>query len=124
MQTKQREGHAEELLVADLLRKKGFVILEQNYQVGHLELDLIVMEQDVLCFVEVKSRKSEMYLEDIEVLIPKRKIRNVVAASDSYCQTHPTLKYKRVRFDVALLHIPDGQEPKLTYIRDAFVPIL
>ncbi|MDO5036013.1 MAG: YraN family protein [Porphyromonas sp.] len=116
------KGRADELLVADLMREEGFVVLEQNYRVGHLEIDIIALEGDTLCFVEVKSRKDRASLDEVSSLLNPRKIRNIILASDSYCQRSHPFAYRRVRFDLALLFSPATGSPELTYIRDAFVP--
>lgn len=121
-QANTREGFTEELLVSDLLRQEGFTILEQNYMVGPREVDIIAMERDVLCFIEVKSRTVKVLLGEIDILLPKKKRQNIIAVADSYCRSHTQLSYKAIRFDLALLHLPHQAEPELHYLRNAFVP--
>lgn len=80
------DGHQIELFIADELRKRGFVILEQNYKMGFLEVDLIALEGDVLCFIEVKARNRPFVLSELDVLIPPTKQQNMVQVADVFCR--------------------------------------
>ena len=50
-----REG---ENLAKVYLEKKGYKFLDRNFKRIHGEVDLIMMDGDVIVFVEVKDRKS------------------------------------------------------------------
>ena len=116
------DGLHVESLVADLLREAGFVILEQNFRLNHLELDLIAIDGDHICFIEVKARSSEYLLQDVDVLINAKKRNNITLAAESYLRQHPELFHYQVRFDYALAHVDKGKEPHIRYIKNAFVP--
>lgn len=111
-----------EQMVADLLRRAGFIILEQNYKVGHLEIDLIAMEGEVLCFIEVKSRAKPIRLEEVDELISAKQREHITLAADTFCRHSNQLKYNKVRFDYALVHVLQNHPPRVQYIRDAFTP--
>ena len=49
-------GNLGEASAAKFLRKNGYRILKRNYVDGGYEVDIIARKQDVLAFVEVKSR--------------------------------------------------------------------
>lgn len=49
-------GERGEKLAARLLRRKGYRILERNFQTRFGEIDLIARKGDQLVFVEVKTR--------------------------------------------------------------------
>lgn len=119
------DGHQIELFIADELRKRGFVILEQNYKMGFLEVDLIALEGDVLCFIEVKARNRPFVLSELDVLIPPTKQQNMVQVADVFCRNLRGLRYSNVRYDYALVYLPDSTTPRqVQYIRNAFVPTL
>ena len=83
MATQQEIGKmAEELAGAHLLNL-GYKILETNYQYGHLELDIIAMDNDELVVVEVKARCGIRYEHPSEA-ITDIKIKRVVEAADAY----------------------------------------
>lgn len=115
-------GLAVEVLVADLLRDEGFVILCQNYRFHHLEVDLIALDGDTLCFVEVKARSALYLLRDIDALIDARKRRNLILSAEHFVRSRPDLYGRQVRFDYALVHTPKEAEPHVRYIKNAFVP--
>lgn len=121
--TNRSDGHLVELFIADQLRQRGFVILEQNYTLGKLEVDLIALEGDTLCFIEVKARKHPFILSELEEVITPEKQEHMVVVSDAYCRFAKRVPYKSVRFDYVLVYLPDGITPKkVQYIRDAFTP--
>lgn len=115
-------GYAEEVLVADEMRQAGFVILAQNYRVGHLEADIIALEGDTLCVVEVKARASKANLRDLDVLIPPKKEQNLITIGDQFSRAHSGLNFRSIRFDFALVYAPYGGAPQVTYIKNAFIP--
>lgn len=117
------DGHQIELFIADELRQRGFVILEQNYKMGFLEVDIIALEGEVLCFIEVKARNRPFVLSELDLLIPPTKQRNMIEVADVYCRHLKGLRYTNVRYDYALVYMPDTVKPKqVQYIRNAFVP--
>ena len=54
--TNQEIGNIGENAAANLLIEKGYKILERNYRTSHLEVDIIALKDDVVAFVEVKTR--------------------------------------------------------------------
>ncbi|MDD7437829.1 MAG: YraN family protein [Bacteroidales bacterium] len=121
--SERSDGHQIELFIADELRKRGFVVLEQNYRMGFLEVDLIALEGEVLCFIEVKARNRPFVLSELDLLIPSTKRQNMIEIADSYCKNLKGLRYSNVRYDYALVYVPDSIKPKqVQYIRNAFVP--
>lgn len=74
-QANTREGFTEELLVSDLLRQGLYHIRTKLYGGLPREVDIIAMERDVLCFIEVKSRTVKILLGEMNILLPKKKDR-------------------------------------------------
>lgn len=121
--TQKTDGHLIELFICDELRKRGFVILEQNYTMGKLEVDIIAMERDILCFIEVKSRRHPILMSELDRVITPRQQEHMLYVSDNYCRRLKGLKYTSVRFDYILVLVPDGIKPThVKHIRNAFVP--
>jgi putative endonuclease len=54
-------GRRGENLSVEFLKKQGYKIMERNYRCSIGEVDIIAKEKNVLCFVEVKTRKTEEY---------------------------------------------------------------
>jgi putative endonuclease len=109
-------GSEGEQLVVQLLERKGFTILERNYAKQYGEIDLIARKNDIIAFVEVKTRKQSYF--DLEEVILPSKQRKIIAVAKNYLASH---KEDDIigRFDVALVH-GSGQEATINYIEDAF----
>ena len=60
---KQEKGKKGEQMAADYLRSKGYQILETNWRMGHLEVDIIAIGNNMLVFVEVKTRATNAFGE-------------------------------------------------------------
>lgn len=117
------DGVAYEEIVASELEDAGFVILSRNYRIGHYEADLVALEGDVLCIIEVKSRRDATQLSNIEALINRRKRMEMISLGNAFARGHRGLMFREIRFDFALVLIPKvGEEPVITYYRNAFLP--
>lgn len=95
VKTYQRGMRAEKL-AALWLRLKGYKILEQRYKTAVGEIDLIVSKNNLIAFVEVKTRPT--INESLESITPKMKSRITRTAQHYLSQNnHATLN---LRFDV------------------------
>jgi len=80
MKVANREtGRLGENLAANALREKGYRILERNFSNKFGEIDIIAKDEDVLVFVEVKTKKGEEFGLPEEMVNPAKlhKIRNM-----------------------------------------------
>ena len=73
-------GHKGEDIAADYLERHGYSILDRNWRCGHKELDLVVTKDNVVVFVEVKTRTSTDY-GDPQDFVDIRKMRRIVTSS-------------------------------------------
>ncbi|PJE68462.1 YraN family protein, partial [Candidatus Shapirobacteria bacterium CG10_big_fil_rev_8_21_14_0_10_38_8] len=60
MSSKDLGGRGESLAV-DILRKQGYKILQRNFSCKIGEIDIIALDDNVLIFVEVKTRSNSWY---------------------------------------------------------------
>jgi len=58
------------------LKKKGYNIIEQNYRTKFAEIDLIAKDKKELVFMEVRTKRGEMFGTPEETL-NKRKLRKL-----------------------------------------------
>lgn len=58
------------------LQSKGYTIICRNYKIRYAEIDIIARKNDVISFIEVKTRRSLRYGRPIEAvtLVKQRKI--------------------------------------------------
>ena len=73
--------------IAKHLRKYGFSILEQNFTVRSGEVDIIASKDDLLVFVEVKTR-SNTYFNTSEVITRSKQKKIALAAKTFLLQNN------------------------------------
>ncbi len=112
---RHREGARAELLAADVMRIRGYQVLEQRFRYRHSDVDLVARRGAVIVFVEVKSRADDRYGTAGEA-VTARKQANVVRAASVWLSRH-AVAWDAVRFDV--ITVTDG---KLEWLEDAFRP--
>lgn len=89
-------GDFGEEVAAEYLTENGYEILERNYTVRGGEIDIICMDKEELVFVEVKTRKSDIYGLPSEA-IDRRKAEHIRCAAERYYQQNPV--DCNIRFD-------------------------
>jgi putative endonuclease len=109
-------GKMGEQMAAKYLTDKGYVILEHNYRRGHLEIDLIALDEDELVIVEVKSRAYDNILQP-EDAVDHKKRQALIRLANEYVKTHN--RKENVRFDiVTVVSKADGAEIK--HLKNAY----
>ena len=107
-----------------MLEKKGFKVIEHNWRMGHLEIDLIAENREEIVIVEVKARTT-MYGEiQPEEYVDENKKRRMIAAGNAYIKHRKT--DKSLRFDIIGILV-DPQTQEITYrchMENAFRPQL
>lgn len=105
-----------------MLEKKGFRILERNWRMGHLEVDLIAENKKEIVFVEVKARTCILNGKMPEENVDEIKMRRITAAANAYLKYHKI--EKQPRFDVVGILV-DKNTNEITYrnyVENAFQP--
>jgi len=102
----------------DFLRNQGYKIIEHNFKNSLGEIDIIAQDKGDLCFVEVKTRKTERFGSPFEA-ISKTKQRKLSQVALSYLKDK-NLFNKSARFDV--VGIVHGNRGKVTIelLKNAF----
>lgn len=108
---RQSLGHLGEFIAAAFLEKKGYTILERNWRTPYGEIDLIAIHDDVVAFVEVKTRASNS-LGPPEISITPRKEQHMRNAAEYFIQQHPEL-INDWRIDAVAIQIQTGNSPPL-----------
>ena len=109
-----REG---ERIAERFLTKKGYKLVERNYRCAAGELDLIVLDQRVIVFVEVKTRTGMGYGTPLEAVEARKQQKMIYAAQ--FFLNAKKLSQREARFDVIGISWP-GTEPKVEHIENAF----
>lgn len=113
MKTKGRQslGRLGETLAGDLLKNKGYIILERNWRTPYGEIDLISSMGETIVFVEVKTRASSS-LGPPEISITNRKAEHMRNAALYFIQQHPEMKADW-RIDLITIQMKAGDEAVL-----------
>lgn len=94
---KRKLGFAGERRAAAALKKKKYKILERNYRCPFGEIDIIAQKEDVVCFVEVKTRSSDYFGAPNEAVNAERRKRYRNSARYYFNDCDPSVT---VRFDI------------------------
>ncbi|MYD96099.1 MAG: YraN family protein [Gammaproteobacteria bacterium] len=82
-----------------MLRRQGLHTLERNYSRRTGEIDLVMLDGDVLAFVEVRYRSPGAWTTGLGS-VDKAKRRRLVRTAELYLDEHPEHRYRGIRFDV------------------------
>ena len=118
-------GSRGELLAADLLVREGYRIVMSNFTVpvGRNsrgvqitgEIDIIALDGETLCFIEVKTRRSDAIAGPL-ANVDLRKQRQIARTARVYRHIFG-LNELQYRFDVVSVLMEKGLAPKLELFR-------
>lgn len=111
-------GDRGEDIAADLLEKDGYEIIERNYRYGHGEIDIVAKKNNILVFVEVKTRKN-LEFGPPELAITKNKQRQIRKIAEAYIFEN-TSSGMDCRIDVIAILLRKNLPPKINHIENAF----
>ena len=93
-------GIEAEQIALNHLKFLGYVMLFQRYKTSHGEIDLIVLKDEQLLFVEVKARKKQISLHNI--ISNKQLLRNY-AAAEIFLSKFIEYAHYSCRFDLIIV---------------------
>jgi putative endonuclease len=118
-------GDAGERLAADFLVENGYRLVVSNFKVpvGRNskgvsvtgEIDLIALDDNVLCFIEVKTRRSEEFTPVI-TNVDRRKQRQITRTARVYRNIFRVREMTH-RYDVVTVLMPKHAEPRIELIK-------
>ncbi len=116
--TRRQFGDRGEALAVALLERDGYEILERNVNCRHGEIDIIAVKDTVHCFVEVRSRATDVWGVPAESVIFAKQ-RKVVKAALWWMQRERLLERVPVRFDVISV-VGRGADARVEHLPNAF----
>lgn len=114
----QHVGTFGENAVTNHLKQQQFTIVERNFRCRGGEVDIIARKEDIVIFVEVKTRKSRSL--DVTQVVDYRKQQKIYTAAMFFMQQHHAHEYT-FQFDVAIVYAINNQ-CDIEYISNAFTP--
>lgn len=122
----RQTGEKGETLAARFLRLNGFRLVAANFTVpiGRNsrgaqvtgEIDLIALEGDTLCFIEVKTRASRDFGGPLSA-VDRQKQRQIIRAARVYRRIFGLFDM-RFRYDVVTVITPPNGRPEMELFRD------
>lgn len=109
---RQGELEAEQYLVA-----QGYELIMRNYRCSVGELDLVVQDQDVLVFVEVRTQSGPLFGDPLES-VTLRKQKQVIKAAAHYTARYQVMNHP-MRFDVIGISWTSSG-PQIIHVKGAF----
>ncbi|RSX54115.1 endonuclease [Bifidobacterium goeldii] len=102
------------------LQRRGYRILDRNWQTRYGEIDVVAMSPEgTLLFVEVKTRRSALYGVPQEAVTSHKRLRLRRASVQWLLAPEHRIAHNGVRFDVIAIIVRDGRV-QLRYIPEAF----
>ena len=112
---KQDIGQNGEGFVCERMQAEGFQILDRNIRFKFGELDIVAKENDILCFVEVRTREDSRMGHPLETISLKKQ-KTIRRAAEFYLLRR-NITNQAIRFDVAYIV---WSTMEYGYLRDVF----
>lgn len=114
-------GQRAEKMARQHLEKQGLIFMLQNYRCRRGEIDLVMKDQQMLVFVEVRYRSTPDYGSSAES-VTYQKQQKLIASAEHFLHAHPNLQKNICRFDVVALYRDpiDTATLQVDWIKHAF----
>lgn len=113
-------GRLGEDKACEYLKKLGYKILERNYRKSYGEIDIIAIEtlkdQKTLCFIEVKTRTSNVFGTPLESISPW-KLKSLMRTAEYYKISHRNLP-EAMRIDAISVILDDNRLQSIEFLKN------
>jgi len=116
---KKRTGNQAEELARRYLSARGLSFCVGNFQCKSGEIDLIMKQEDMLVFVEVRYRADTTHGTPLET-VTQGKQRKLIRTANYFLQQHFGNRWPACRFDVIGINGPLDESPHIQWIENAF----
>ena len=115
---KRQTGQKGEDLAVDYLMGLNYEVRERNFHFGHLEIDIIAFDGDLMVVVEVKSVFIGIEPDPVQYLT-RGQFRNLTKGAAAYLQLKGLTP--EVRFDLLCLSL-FRNPPLIRHFKDVWIP--
>lgn len=114
-------GQYAESVARQHLEKQGLIFIAKNYRCRQGEIDLIMKDQQILVFVEVRYRSTDHYGSSAES-VTRHKQQKLIISAEHFLHSREDLKRSNCRFDVVALYEAPTNTATLhiNWIKNAF----
>ena len=118
MATHNELGQLGENLALKHLLEKGYKLLSRNFRFKHLEVDLIMQDENKLVFVEVKTRQTAEIGEPY-LAVTRTKQKQIIKVANHYIIENDL--QNESRFDIVSI-VHNSYRTAIEHIDNAFTP--
>ena len=113
-------GKLGEAAVCRYLTRQGYTVRDRNFRIRGGEIDIVAVRDDMLCFVEVKTRHA-LSPASGDAAVDRRKQRLIVRAASHYLEQRGLdAESWYVRYDIASVEVWNGEIIHIDYLENAF----
>lgn len=122
MKTKYKKnfGNYGENLSVKYLKTNGYKILDTKWSKNKREIDIVAEKDNVIHFIEVKTRKK-IKKDEINEMINEKKIKNITLAIEDYLNEKNLQQYQ-ISLDVIIVIFANKKEYTITHYKNAYYP--
>ena len=114
---RQRIGAIGEDIALNWLNEKGYELVQRNFRFKNDEIDLIMLKDDVLFFVEVKTRRNDNYGLAEYAMTPK-KLTALFRCIDHYLYTQDKLEIEWQLDLIVVEKLQKDKAPKIFHFEN------
>ena len=115
---KSQLGQVGENTAVDFLENHGYHVLRRNFRNKLGEIDIIAKDGDTICFIEVKTRRTDTFGSPLES-VTAAKQRKIIHVALSYLKNQGRSE-ANARFDVVSVTLGDEESPQVEIVKNAF----
>jgi len=117
MNKNKDKGNRGENIASEYLLKKGYTILHRNWRHKQREIDIIATQNNILHFIEVKTRSSNKFGLP-EQSVNQYKMNALKKAAEAFLLQQT--EWKQIQFDVIAITINKNNVEEIFVIEDVF----
>jgi putative endonuclease len=114
---RQAFGELGERIAERWLRLRGWRVVQRRFRSGHRDIDLVVEQDGVVAFVEVKARQGDRFGDPVEA-VNWRKQRELGRSARVWIDRHGR-SAEAYRFDVVGVLV-SGERVRIRHVANAF----
>ncbi len=111
-------GRIGEALGKTFLEEQAYNILHLNWKHSYYEIDIIATRNDVLHFVEVKTRRSKQFGLP-EESVDDKKLKKIIKAAEEFLHLFPS--WTKIQYDVLSISFGRNNVPQFFFIEDVYL---
>ncbi len=111
-------GELGQKAAVDYLISNGYTIVTEKYRTKIGEIDIIARKNDILAFIEVKTRRNNLYGSPAEA-VTYRKQRKIISTAHCYLKQSGQMDC-RCRCDILEVMAADRKQLIFNHITNAF----